>query len=112
MRSPRSIASSATRLNPTTSPSSPCAIAVPPPRERSVEHVRDEAVGELRIEPGGLWRHHLVGIRDRYQVLHPGRIKRERRRHRTGMDAPLELRKAAAAADEVDAGVGAQVADA
>ena len=46
----------------------------------SVEHVREQAVGELRLEPRRLRRHQLAGIGDGHQLLHARRVQRERDR--------------------------------
>ena len=72
----------------------------------------DHAVGELRLEPGGFRRHDGPGVGDRHEVAHLRRVERERSRHLAGGDEPLEFGKAAAAADEVDALVGARIGDA
>ena len=74
--------------------------------------MREQPVGELRLEPGGLRGHHFARVGHRHQVLEAGRVERERGRHLAGVDPLLELAESAAAADEIDALVGAQVADA
>ena len=79
---------------------------------RSIQHVADHAVGELRLEPRRLRRHDPARIRHRHQVGHLRRIKREGDRHLAGRDPAFQLLQSARAADEVDALVGARVGDA
>ena len=66
-----------------------------PVGSRSVEHVREQPVCELRLKPRRLRRHQLAGIGDGHQLLHPRRVQRERDR-----GTPLEHLNAAAALKE------------
>ena len=50
-------------------------------RLRSIQHVADHAVGELRLEPGGFRRHDFAGVGDRHEIAHLRRVERERDRH-------------------------------
>ena len=45
----------------------------------SIEHVADQAVGELRLEPGRFRRHDRAGVGDGDQVGHLRRVEREGR---------------------------------
>src|SRR5829696_2877869 len=80
---------------------------LPPP----LDQMHDEAVAELGLEPGRLGRHDAAGVRDRQQVVHGHRVERERDRRAAAVDRLLERRRAARAADEVDARIGAHVSD-
>src|SRR5216110_2028725 len=70
-----------------------------------------QTVSQLRLEPGGLGRHDLTRVRDPDQVLDLYREEREGDRRPAFVDGLLELAGASPAADEVDPGVGANVAD-
>ncbi len=67
------------------------------------------SLGSNQVDFGGMIS---AGVRDRHQVGHLRRVEREGRRHLAGRDPPLQPFQAAAAADEIDALVGALIGDA
>src|SRR5204863_4100244 len=70
-----------------------------------------QAVPKFGFEPRGLRRHDRAGIGYRDQVGHADGIQRERDRRLAAIHEVLQLARAARAADEVDALVGADVGD-
>ena len=77
-----------------------------------LEGVDEEAGAELGLEPGGLGGHHLSRGGDGHHLADRGGLHGEGDGGLAGVDVALELGGAADAADEVDARVGARVADA
>jgi hypothetical protein len=71
-----------------------------------------QSVRQLRLEPGRLRRHHLAGIGDRHQILHPGRMEREGNGHLARVDPRRQSLQAADAADEIDPVVAPRILDA
>src|SRR5215470_12272290 len=78
----------------------------------SIQHVTYHAIGELGLKPGRLGRHDAASVGHGHQVVHGRWAEGEGNGDLSGVDAPLELAQPAAAANEVDALVGARIADA
>src|SRR5271157_2127824 len=81
-------------------------------RRSQSDHVGNQAVGQLGLEPRGLRRHNLACIRHRHQVRHGGGVEGEGHRHLARVHAPLQLVQAADAAHEIDALVTPGICDA
>ena len=53
--------------------------------------MHEQPARELRLEPRALRRHHEPGVGDGHDVVHRGRVHRERRGEGPGIDATLQL---------------------
>src|SRR3989304_8634511 len=73
--------------------------------------VDEQAVPQLRLEPGGLGRHDAAGIGNGHQVGDRDREHRERHGGAAAVHRLLERPGAARAADKVDPLVAADVAE-
>ena len=66
-----------------------------------VETVDGQAAAQLRLEPGGLWRHYVAAVRYVYELVHRNGIKGEGHFHLSAVNPAGEFSETAYAAHEV-----------
>ena len=71
-----------------------------------------KTAAELRLEPCGLRRHDVAGIRDIHKLFHRNRVERECDLHLSAVDAARKFAESADTAHEIDPLRGAEVGDA
>jgi hypothetical protein len=74
--------------------------------------VAEHRVAELRLEPGALGRHDAAGVGDGHQILDARREHRKRAGVFAAVHQLFQFRRAANAADEIDALARARVVNA
>jgi len=73
--------------------------------------MHDKAGAQLRLEPGGLGRHHLAGIGHRHQIDDRGGVEGEGHGVFSAVHQFLQFAGAPDSADKVDPLVGAGITD-